>query len=300
MPTYHGADDAPLHYDVLGVDAGSPVIVLAGGAARHPDYLGDLAGLSEHHQLVVPHLRGVGRSTVADIAEMGSRWRQADDIERLRLRLNLERCTLVAHSAGTRLAIAYAARYPNRLAGLVLITPPASYLVGLPSDVATVMSARMAEPTFVDAIAAFTAGPDPSSDETFTYWQQAIAPLCYARWDDTTQAHARRGRYSLAANRAFFSGDEPADLVHQLRAALAPTLVIAGAKDAIAGVEPVVAIADLFPNGLAVVIKDCGHTPWVDQPASFRQAVIPFLARLNHPEAKGSRPTSVRTRRPAG
>lgn len=72
----------------------------------------------------------------------------------------------MAHSAGIRLAIAHAARYPNRLARLVLITPPTSYLVGVLSDVATVMSARMAEPTFVDAITAFTAGPDPSSVPT--------------------------------------------------------------------------------------------------------------------------------------
>lgn len=280
MPSYLGGDGALLHYDALGAGPGSPFIVLAGGAARHPDYLGDLAGLSEHHQLVVPHLRGVGRSSGADIVTMGSRWRQADDIDRLRRSLSLDRCCLVAHSAGTRLAIAYAARYPDRVAGLVLINPPASYLVDVPSDASTVMAARMAEPTFADAVSAFTAGPDPSSDDTFNDWQQAIAPMCYARWDDTEQVHARCGRYSLAANQAFLSGDEPADLVDRLRTVLAPTLVIAGAKDAIAGVEPVVALADLFPHSRAVVIDDCGHTPWVDQPGPFRRVVISFLAQL--------------------
>lgn len=47
MPTYRGADGALLHHDVLGESSTSPPIVLAGGAARHPQYLGDLAGLSE-------------------------------------------------------------------------------------------------------------------------------------------------------------------------------------------------------------------------------------------------------------
>jgi pimeloyl-ACP methyl ester carboxylesterase len=280
MASYVGDDGAQLHYDVLGESSAPPLLVLAGGAARHPGYLGDLAGLSEHHQLVLAHLRGVGRSAAADLDEMGSWWRQADDVDRLRASLGLDRCAVVAHSAGTRMAIAYAARFPDRLAALLLITPPASYLVDVAADASTLEAARMGEPPFAAAVLARNAGPDTSSDETFTAWQQAIAPLGYAMWNDTAQAHARAGRYALAAARAFLSADPPADLADRLREVLAPTLVIAGAQDAIAGVSPVVAVADLFPNGHAAVIQDCGHHPWVDQPASFREVVDPFLAQL--------------------
>jgi pimeloyl-ACP methyl ester carboxylesterase len=187
---------------------------------------------------------------------------------------------VVAHSAGTRLAIAYAAQFPDRLAVLLLITPPASYLVEVSSDVSTLAAARMAEPAFAAAVLADSEGPDTSSDETFNAWQDAVAPLCYARWSDTEQAHARTGRYALAAARAFLSGNPPADLAGRLRGVLAPTLVIAGAEDAIAGRAPVVALADLFPNGRAAVIEHCGHNPWVEQPAAFRAVVDPFLAQL--------------------
>jgi pimeloyl-ACP methyl ester carboxylesterase len=279
MPTYQGDDGALLHYDVLGASSASPLVVLAGGAARHPEYLGDLAGLSEHHQLVVPHLRGVGRSSAADIGDMGSWWRQAADVDRLRACLGLNQCAVAGHSAGTRLAIAYAAQFPGRLAALLLITPPASYLVDVPSDAAALAAARMEEPPFAAAVAAQDAGPDTSSDQTFNAWQQAIAPLCYARWDKATQAHARSGGYALAAARAFLSARPPADLASRLRKVRAPVLVIAGAQDAIAGVNPVVAIAGLFPNGRAAVIN-CGHTPWVEQPASFRDVAVAFLAQL--------------------
>ena len=41
------------------------VIVLAGGPARHPVYMGDLAGFGENNRLVLPHLRGVGKSPAA-------------------------------------------------------------------------------------------------------------------------------------------------------------------------------------------------------------------------------------------
>ncbi len=277
MPTYRGDDGALLHYDVLGGSAAPTLIVLAGGAAQHPAYLGDLAGLSEHHRLVIPHLRGVGRSSTADLDTMSSRWNQADDVDRLRASLGLERCAVVAHSAGTRLAIAYAARFGDRLSALLLITPPASYLVDVPSDAPTLAAARMADPVFAAATAAFDAGPDTSSEETFNAWQQASAPRGYASWTSTAQAHARAGWYSLAAARVFFDGDGPTDLRARLGYVLAPTLVIAGAQDATIGVRPVIAVADLFPHGRAAVIENSGHFPWVENPDAFRSAVDPFL-----------------------
>src|SRR5260370_769055 len=83
------------------------------------------------------------------------------------------------------------ARVPARLPGLAMIAPPASYLVDLPSDAPGLKAARMGEPPFEAAIAASDAGPDTSSDETFNAWQQAIAPLCYATWNETAQEHAR-------------------------------------------------------------------------------------------------------------
>jgi pimeloyl-ACP methyl ester carboxylesterase len=41
----------------------------------------------------------------------------------------------------------------------------------------------------------------------------------------------------------------------------------------------VLAVAGLFPHGEAVTVENCGHFPWVEQPAAWRAAVDPFLAR---------------------
>lgn len=281
MPTYGGADGAMLHYDVLGPASTSPLIVLAGGAGAHPGYLGDLAGLSQQHRLVLPHLRGVGRSKEAELDTMGSRWRQADDIDRLRAHLELDQCAIVAHSAGTRLAIAYAAGFPTRVKALVLITPPAAHLVDVASDIPTLAEHRMAEPPFAAALAAFDAGPDTSSDETFNTWRQAVAPIGYARWDETVRDHARSLRYSMAAARAFLSGDEPPDVPERLRQVRAPTLVIAGAQDTSVGLAPVIAVAYLFPNARTAVIERSGHFPWIEQPTLFRESVDQFIAQLS-------------------
>ncbi|MCR6492564.1 alpha/beta fold hydrolase [Cellulomonas sp. P24] len=280
MPTFLASDGASLHYDVLGdeSDRACAVIVLAGGAARDPGYLGDLAGLTGSFPLVVPHLRGVGRSPAPDRVEDGSFWRQAEDIEALRVHLGAERVVVVGHSAGTRLAIAYATQSPHALAGLVLITPPAGYLVDEPSEAGALIDARRGEPAFDAAVAALEGAPDlAGGDDAFNAWQQTSAPATYASWGPVEQEHASIGRWHLDAARAFFSVEPPHDLRERIRVVSAPVLVIAGAHDCLTGVAPVRALAGLFPTGQIVVLERCGHYPWVEQPEAFRAAVDPFL-----------------------
>ena len=81
----------------------------------------------------------------------------------------------------------------------------------------------------------------------------------------------------MAASQAFFSLEPPRDLAERLGAVPAPVLVVAGAQDCLTGVDPLVALAGLFPAGDAVVIGRCGHYPWVEQPADFRRAADAFL-----------------------
>ncbi|MEO3745433.1 alpha/beta hydrolase [Plantactinospora sp. B5E13] len=300
MPTYPGSDGAMLYFDDHRTgdqrtgerrhdqqhdnsdDGGNrlPVVALAGGAALHPAYLGDLAGLGDRERLIVPHLRGVGRSPLPASVEAASYWRQAEDLERLRLHLGLDRLLLFGHSAGTRLATSYAVRYPRRLAGLVLVTPPAGHLVDVPSDVGELRDRRRTDPAFAAAVAAWEAGPEILDDAGFNAWQQRVAPLAYAAWGGTERAHAATARYSYRANRAYFSVEPPPDLADRLGVVTAPVLVVAGAEDCSAGVAPVVALAKLFPAGEVAVIERCGHHPWVEQPAAFRDAVDGFLHRL--------------------
>jgi pimeloyl-ACP methyl ester carboxylesterase len=287
MPTFPGSDGAQLHYDDLhpgdSDSSALPLIALAGGAARHPSYLGDLAGLASRQRLIVPHLRGVGRSPLPQAVEVASYWRQAEDVECLRVHLGLEHVLLLGHSAGTRLAISYAAQFPQRLAAMVLVTPPAAYLVAVPSDAEELIDRRRGEPAFDAALAAWAAGPGTDPDDVaFNAWEQQVAPLGYASWGPTEQAHAASAPYSLAANRAYFSVDPPEDLADRLGAVTAPVLVVAGAQDCSTGVAPVIALAELFPAGAAVEIERCGHNPWVEQPAAFRREVDRFLSALPH------------------
>ncbi|WP_205629389.1 alpha/beta fold hydrolase [Jiangella muralis] len=278
MPAYRAADDTSLHYDELaGPDAaGPPIVVLAGGAARHPEYLGDLAGLAERHPLVIPHLRGVGASPAPDDPEAGSYWWQADDVEALRRHLGHDRLLVAGHSAGTRLAVSYAVRYPERLAALLLVTPPSTHLVDVAPD-AGAIATRRTDDAFQGAWVALQAGPSVLDDDGFDDWQRRVAPAGYAHWGPAERRHATQGRWDLAAGRAYFSVDPPADLAARLGSVPAPVLVVACADDALTGFAPVAALAERFPSGRLAVVEDCGHYPWVERPAEFRAAVDAFL-----------------------
>ncbi|SDS30616.1 alpha/beta fold hydrolase [Jiangella sp. DSM 45060] len=278
MPVYRADDATTLHYDELAgaAAAGPPIVVLAGGAARHPVYLGDLAGLAERHPLVIPHLRGVGASPAPDEPEAGSYWRQADDVEALRRHLGHDRLLVAGHSAGTRLAVAYAVQHPERVAALLLVTPPSTHLVEVAPDTAAI-AARRTDDAFTQAWAALQAAPSELDDDGFGDWQRRVAPAGYAHWGPAEREHATQGGWDLAAGRAYFSVDPPADLAARLASVTAPVLVVAGADDALTGFAPVAALAERFPSGRVAVVEDCGHYPWVERPAEFRAAVDAFL-----------------------
>ena len=86
-------------------------------------YLGDLGGLSAHRQLVVPDLRGTGRSATPEDAASYRCDRLVDDVDSLREHLGLDRVDLLAHSAGANLAARYVEGHAERVGKAALITP---------------------------------------------------------------------------------------------------------------------------------------------------------------------------------
>lgn len=267
------AEDPGLPFAVTeaGRPDGEPVVVLPGGPCRGPEYLGDLAGLGRSRRLVVLHPRGTPLSGGLSRGW----WTDADDVVALIDRLGAPAVDVLAHSAGTRLALATAARYPDRVRSLALITPPATWLSGTPHDGDSIAIDRTL-PAVADALVALDQD-DPGSEEAFHASFQRQAPASYAHWTETEQAHARIGAVSLAAALAWFDGI-PADAAARIAAATLPrTLVIGGAQDYLTGVQPVADYAAVLGASLSF-IEDCGHYPWIEQPEDFLRIAGAWLA----------------------
>ncbi|MET7859337.1 alpha/beta hydrolase [Streptomyces sp. NPDC005318] len=278
MPIFHTYDGTELAYHLLG--EGEPLICLPGGPLRASAYLGDLGGLAAHRQLVLLDLRGTGDSAVPDDASTYRCDRLVDDVEALRDHLGHERIDLLAHSASGNLAALYAARHPERLRSLILVTP-GTVAVGIAvtdGDWIDAAELRRDEPWFEAGRAALEAIRTGRAVEEV--WD-AVEPLTYGRWDDAARAHAAAvpEQANSEASAVYYQEEafDPAATVAALRSVLAPVLVMAGEYDGGPTPDRAAELAALFPNAELVVQRGAGHYPWLDDPGAFTRTVCAFL-----------------------
>ncbi len=278
MPAFSAYDGTTLGYRELG--QGVPVVCLPGGPMLDSAYFGDLGGLSEHARLILVDHRGTGLSaTPTDIGSYRCD-RLVTDVEALRERLGLDRLTLLGHSAGSNLAVLYAARHPERVDRLVLLTPSASAVgITVTTDARrAVMRLREGEPWFGSALAAFDRiNAGQATDEDWA----AIVPLRYGRWDAAAQAHHASGEQRRNNEAAAVYGSEGAFHPDATRAALAtlgsPVLVLAGELDANSPPSAMTELAALFPDATLSTLAGAGHFPWLDHPSRLTEAITSFL-----------------------
>ncbi|HEY0308371.1 MAG TPA: alpha/beta fold hydrolase [Acidobacteriaceae bacterium] len=100
-----------------------PVVVLIHGYAENSDSWAPLADdLMKDHTVVVPDLRGIGRSSRPDSGY--DKKTQAQDIRAVITALGFDKTFVVAHDIGNMVAYAYAATYPDKVQRLVVMDAP--------------------------------------------------------------------------------------------------------------------------------------------------------------------------------
>ncbi|MGY6022728.1 alpha/beta fold hydrolase [Streptomyces spinosirectus] len=276
MPTFTAPDGTELAFHLRG--EGPALVVLPGGPMRASAYLGDLGGLAAHRRLVLLDLRGTGDSTVPSDPETYRCDRLVADVEALRVRLGLERMDLLAHSAGGSLAMLYAARHPERVSRLVLVTAT-PWALGMPATPEHRLAAarlRRGEPWFEATFPSFEEWLAGKTD-----FDPAFAPFFYGRWDAAAAEHDARADEEFNDDAADVYGSDGAYDPPATRAALsrltAPVLVLAGELDGGPCPELARSSVEAFPRGELTVQPGAGHYPWVDDPAWFAGRVVEFL-----------------------
>ncbi|MFL6707209.1 MAG: alpha/beta hydrolase [Massilia sp.] len=100
-----------------------PAVVLIHGFGDTGEMWGPLAErLSKNHTVIVPDLRGMGKSSKA--ASGYDKRSQAGDIRTVVEHLGADKAAVVGHDIGTMVAYAYAARYPDKVSKLVVMDAP--------------------------------------------------------------------------------------------------------------------------------------------------------------------------------
>ena len=103
---------SPQAVDILRWGGTGAVVVLIHGYAENSDSWSPLAsGPMKDHTVVVPDLRGIGRSSKPTSGY--DKTRQAKNIRRVVTALGFDKTFVVAHDIGNMVAYSYAAMYPD-------------------------------------------------------------------------------------------------------------------------------------------------------------------------------------------
>jgi proline iminopeptidase len=275
--TFTTPEGLTLSYERRG--SGPLLVCHPGGPGGSAAEFRDFAGLDDTFELVLLSPRGSQGSDAADDYALTS---YVADLEGLREHLALDQLDLLGFSHGGIVAMAYAAARGERIRRLVLAATLAVWSDQAEAAMHRTMEKRRDEPWFAEAEKAIEeeqAGAFSSSDELVANVQQQI-PLYFHRWEGNEQI----GR-ELAAD---FAKAEPLhyfntvefptfDLRPELRTITAPTLVLAGDDDLIAGLVSADAIVPELPDARLVTIRDSGHFLYIEQPEAFRAALTDFL-----------------------
>jgi pimeloyl-ACP methyl ester carboxylesterase len=174
--------------------------------------------------------------------------------------------TLVGHSMGGAVAIAYAATFPQRVDRLVLV------------DVAGVLHRSVYAEFLARAAAQRAEGLDsPWYESMVRAIQQKVEELPM-RGDLVLERAGVRQRILRGDPNAIaaFALVEH-DFTEDLRQIIAPTLVIWGGEDTIAPQRTGQAIAATIPLARLVVLEGLGHAPMVEAPTRFNPVLLEEL-----------------------
>jgi pimeloyl-ACP methyl ester carboxylesterase len=114
------ANGAMLHVRIGG--SGSAIVLIHGFGESGDMWAPLAASLVRNHTVIVPDLRGMGRSSKP--AGGFSKMNQAIDIAALMDALKVAQADVVAHDIGNMVAFAFAEKYPSRVNKLIVIDAP--------------------------------------------------------------------------------------------------------------------------------------------------------------------------------
>jgi pimeloyl-ACP methyl ester carboxylesterase len=162
---------------------------------------------------------------------------------------------LLANSMGGKVAVEFAARYPECVGRLVLLCPAGfSQEESLP----VVEGVRRHDPaSLINSVFENTEQADPS---LVAYYREKFA--------------SRAWRSGLMRT---IRGTMEHRVVDRLPQVKAPTLLVVGGKDRIVNANDLIAAAQRFPNGRLIVLPNCGHAPQIEEAETVNRLVRDFL-----------------------
>ena len=274
--------------DIFVRSGGSgPVVVLIHGFGDTGDMWGPLAAeLARTHTVIVPDLRGMGRSSHPPGGY--DKRTEAADIRAVVTTLGHDRAAVVGHDIGNMVSYAYAARYPDTVDRLVVMDAP---IPGIDPWYEIIRNPALWHFSF--------GGPDAERlvkgrERIFLdrFWNEFAADP--SRIDEATRAHYAAlyalpgAMHSGFAQFAAFSKDAEDNKVSQRTRLTMPVLAVGGEKSF--GAVMAVVMRNVASDVHEAIVPGAGHWLMEENP-SFTVALIrDFLGE--HQSGAGERCTA--------
>ena len=276
--------DVPLYWCRYGQDGATPMMVLHGGPGAHHDYLLpqllSLASLGDGFDLVFYDQRGGGRSKTDDPTPVTVSTHLAD-FAAVSAELGVHGAPLVGYSWGALLAmfVAVAARGADASIALprwMMLISPAPFL---PADRAA-FDAELQRRQLSPEVAGLRGALQTSGlrEHNLDAYRQRAFELSVAGYF----AHPERSanltpfRVTGRVQQSTWASVDGPSLMAALPSVQLPTLVVHGDRDPIP-----LSSAETTARALGttvVELSDCGHVPYVEQPAALDAALREFVA----------------------
>lgn len=233
--------------------------------------------LEEHRTLLGYDMRNQGASTMQDTPVTLDQ--HVEDLRGLLDHLGIEQTMLLGTSVSTLIAKNFAARYPERVSGLILVGPSFSPFGSARRELLAKSWLKALE----------TEGP--------TGLFSHIYPQVFG--DRAIQEGGAAG--FLALRERFLALNSAEQLRNNLGASLrvkddpealaglaCPVLLMAGDGDLFASRSSLEELAKLLPDATVDVVPYAGHVPYFDAPDTFQDVVIRFLTALDNRPSRQS------------
>jgi pimeloyl-ACP methyl ester carboxylesterase len=254
-----------------------PAVVLIHGFGDTGDMWGPLARtLAKSHTVIVPDLRGMGRSSKA-IGGYDKK-SQAADIKTVMTALGQDHAAVVGHDIGTMVAYAYAASYPDKVDKLVVMDAP---VPGIPPWDQIVLGPKLWHFNFGGRAAErLVAGRERIYLDRF--WDEFAGDP--AKIDEATRRHYAKLYAQHGAMRAAFaqfnsiSAKDVADNIELSKTKLPmPVLAIGGEKSF--GENMAIVMRNAATNVRQEVVPGAGHWLMEESPVVTVGLIDKFLAQ---------------------
>ncbi|MGC2427406.1 MAG: alpha/beta hydrolase [Nitrososphaeraceae archaeon] len=235
------------------------LILLHGLGASAERWLPIAPTLSKYFRVIVPDIIGFGYSDKPTVEYTMDFF--IEFFEEFIDNVHIHRPIIIGSSFGGYLATEYAIRFNSRVEKLVLAAPAG--MMRSSTNVLDQYIMAALYPTYENALRAFM---DMAYDPSIVT-------------EDTVRDFINRMRLPNAKY-AFMSTllgirDSPR-LLGRLSKILAPTLLIWGDNDNMIPLQYSKEYNEI-PGSNLVILKDCGHTPFIERPITFSQTILKFL-----------------------